>query len=129
MFHVKHQQKSIEFIWKYDKTLKDVSVQIIRLYKVASIIKNVPQTQKRYIDGNDFVPVRFGLKHSRTGNVVLYVVVDQNKIPLSSLTEIKKTEVVKTPAANADPEVSRSVTYSIAQIIEFVNRIENPPKR
>lgn len=35
--------------------------------------------------------------------------------------EIKKTEVVKTPAANADPEVSRSVTYSIAQIIEFVN--------
>ena len=109
--------------------MKDVSVQIIRLYKVASIIKNVPQTQKRYIDGNDFVPVRFGLKHSRTGNVVLYVVVDQNKIPLSSLTEIKKTEVVKTPAANADPEVSRSVTYSIAQIIEFVNRIENPPKR
>lgn len=74
-----------------------------------------------YIDGNNFVPVRFGLKHSRTGNVVLYVVVDQNKIPLSSLIEMKKTEVVKTPAANADPEVSRSVTYSIAQIIEFVN--------
>ena len=74
-----------------------------------------------YIDGNNFVPVRFGLKHSRTGNAVLYVVVDQNKIPRSSLTEIKKTEVVKTPAANADPEVSRSATYSIAQIIEFVN--------
>ena len=75
-----------------------------------------------YIDDNDFVPVRFGLKHSRTGNVVLYVVVDQNKIPRSSLTEIKKTEVVKTPALQMQtPEASRSVTYSIAQIIEFVN--------
>ena len=75
-----------------------------------------------YIDGNDFVPVRFGLKHSRTGNVVPYVVVDQNKIPRSSLTEIKKTEVVKNPALQKQtPESSRSVTYSISQIIKFVN--------
>ena len=70
------------------------------------------------------MPVRFGLKYSRTGNVVLYVVVDQNKIPRSSLTQIKKTDVVKTPALQMQtPEASRSVTYSIAQIIEFVNRI------
>jgi len=75
-----------------------------------------------YIDGDDFVPVRFGLKYSKSGNVVLYVVIDQNKIPLSSMTEIKKTEVVKTPALQMQtPEASRSVTYSIAQIIEFVN--------
>ena len=60
--------------------------------------------------------------YSRTGNVVLYVVVDQNKIPLSTLTEIKKTEVVKTPALQKQsPEASRSVAYNIAQIIEFVN--------
>jgi hypothetical protein len=75
-----------------------------------------------YIDGNDFVPVRFGLKHSRTGNSVLYVVVDQNKIPLSSLEETKKAEVVKTPALQMQtPEASRSATYSIAQIVKFVN--------
>lgn len=75
-----------------------------------------------YIDGKYLVPVRFGLKHSRTGNTVLYVVIDQNKIPLSSLAEIKKTEVVKTPALQTQtPEASRSVTYSVAQIIEFVN--------
>ncbi len=43
-----------------------------------------------YIDGEDFVPVRFRLKHSRTGNTVLYVVIDQNKIPVSNLAEIKK---------------------------------------
>ena len=74
-----------------------------------------------YVDGDSFVPVRFGLKYSVSGKATLYVVVDQNKIPVSSLREIKKTEVLKTPAANADPEASHSVAYSIAQIIEFVN--------
>ena len=75
-----------------------------------------------YIDGEELVPVRFGFKHSKNGNTVLYIVVDQNKIPLSSLTETKKTEVVKNPALQKQtPESSRSVTYSISQIIKFVN--------
>ena len=75
-----------------------------------------------YIDGNDLVPVRFGLKYSKTGNVVLYVVVDQNKIPLNVLEESKKTEVVKTTASlNVKSSASRSVINSIAQIIKFVN--------
>ena len=75
-----------------------------------------------YIDGNDFVPVRFGLKYNRTGNVVLYVVVDQNKIPLSSLTATKNDRGRQSASlANADSGNSRSVTYSIAQIIKFVN--------
>ena len=44
----------------------------------------------------------------------LYVVVDQEKI--------KTTEVVKTPVLQTqDPEASRSVKYSILQIIPFVN--------
>ena len=76
-----------------------------------------------YIDGEDFVPVRFGLKHSRTGNTVLYVVVDQNKIPVSNLTEIKN-DTGHQDAKSDLTEVGgprRRVTYSIAQIIQFVN--------
>ena len=76
-----------------------------------------------YIDGDDFVPVRFGLKHSRTGNTVLYVVVDQNKIPLSNLMEIKN-DTGHQDAKSDLTEVEgprRRVTYSIAQIIQFVN--------
>ena len=46
--------------------------------------------------------------------ITLYVVVDQEKI--------KTTEVVKTPVLQThDPEASRSVKYSILQIIPFVN--------
>ena len=74
-----------------------------------------------YVDGGYFVPVRFGLKHSKSGKATLYVVVDQNKIPLG---EIKKTEVVKTTAPlreKAATSASRSVTYKISQIIPFVN--------
>ena len=41
---------------------------------------------------------------------------------MSKLTKTKKTEVVKTPALPMQsPEASRSVAYSIARIIEFVN--------
>ena len=43
-----------------------------------------------YIDGEDIVPVRFGLKYSVRGSTTLYVVVDQNKIPLSWLERIKR---------------------------------------
>lgn len=33
-----------------------------------------------YIDGDNFVPVRFGLKYPKKGKTVLYVVVSQEKI-------------------------------------------------
>ena len=35
-----------------------------------------------YVDGEYFVPVRFGLKHSVTGKVTLYLIVDQQKIDI-----------------------------------------------
>lgn len=74
-----------------------------------------------YVDGKEFVPVRFGLKHSKTGNTVLYVVVDQNRIPLDVLEQKNKTEVVNTAGPiKTDQTVSRSVEYSISQIIPFV---------
>ncbi len=78
-----------------------------------------------YVDGHDFVPVRFGLKHSKNGSTTLYVIVDENTIGVSDINKIKenkKTEVVKTPALPMQsPEVSRSVIYSISQIVPFVN--------
>ena len=75
-----------------------------------------------YIDGEDFVPVRFGLKHSVSGNTTLYVVVDQNKIKANLLKEKTKTEVLKaTDPHEVDSSASRSVTYDIPQILKFVN--------
>ena len=50
-----------------------------------------------HIDGEDFVPVRFGLKYSATGKATLYVVVDQNIVRISELDEIKKARVIKPP--------------------------------
>ena len=74
-----------------------------------------------YADEEYFVPVRFGLKHSKTGNATLYIVVDQNKIPLNSLDKTKKTEVLKVAGPNkTEQTTSRSVKYSISQIIPFV---------
>ncbi len=62
-----------------------------------------------------FIPVRFGLKYGNDEKTTLYVVVDQEKI--------KTTEVVKTPVLQTqDPEASRSVIYSISQIIPFVSK-------
>ena len=73
-----------------------------------------------YIDGKAFVPVRFGLKHSKMGKATLYVIVDQHPI---SLEKIKKAEVVNTPRAHdAQENVSRSATsFSISEIVRFVN--------
>lgn len=75
-----------------------------------------------YVDSSDFVPVRFGLKHGQTGKTTLYVVVDQNKIPLSLLEEKNKTKVAKTTAPlDMESSASRLVKYSIAQVVPFVN--------
>ena len=67
-----------------------------------------------YIDGEYFVPVRFGLKRIKGGEVVLYVVVDQQKI---------KAEVLKTTTQQNDGSaVSRSAfTYNVPQVISLVN--------
>ena len=40
------------------------------------------------------VPIRFGLKHSGSGQTRLYVIVDQNRI---NLDKIKKAQVIKPP--------------------------------
>ena len=67
-----------------------------------------------YIDGGDFVPVRFGLKRIKGGEVVLYVVVDQQKI---------KAEVLKTTTQQNDGSaISHSAfTYNIPQVVSLVN--------
>lgn len=67
-----------------------------------------------YIDGDDFVPVRFGLKHIKGGETVLYVVIDQKKI---------KAEVLKTTTQQDDGSaVSRpAFVYNIPQIVSLVN--------
>ncbi len=77
-----------------------------------------------YVNGNEFIPIRFGLKHSRTGTTTLYVVVDQNAIDISNLTEIKEDtgrQAAPPDSPSGANELHRRVTYSIAQIIEFVN--------
>ena len=76
-----------------------------------------------YIDGRDLVPVRFGLKHSRSGNTALYVVVDQNKISIDNLTVSKKDRGRKdvSPELTESNNLHRSVNYSISQIFTFVN--------
>ena len=75
-----------------------------------------------YIDGEDFVPVRFGLKHSVSGKTTLYVVVDQNKIKANLLKGKTKTEVLKaTDPHKVGSSASRSVDYDIPQILQFVN--------
>ena len=63
-----------------------------------------------YIDGNYFVPVRFGLKTSVNGKNSLYVLIDQSKI--------KKDRVIKQFAV---ANYSRLSTISIAEILKNVN--------
>ncbi len=72
-----------------------------------------------YIDGDSFVPVRFGLKHRRNGEAILYVIVDQQKIDIDKI----KAEVVKITGQNKlGQETSRSAfEFSLADFIPFVN--------
>jgi 2',3'-cyclic-nucleotide 2'-phosphodiesterase (5'-nucleotidase family) len=77
-----------------------------------------------FIDGEYFVPVRFGLKQSVDGHIALYVVVDQNKIDLEKIRN-KKTEVIKAASPHeVESSTSRSVSYSISQIIPSVNSVD-----
>ena len=63
------------------------------------------------------------MKHSRTGNAVLYVVVEQNKILLSNLDEIKRDTGRQDAMSDLteNDSLHRRVNYSLSQIIEFVN--------
>ena len=76
-----------------------------------------------YVDEDNFVPVRFGLKHGSNGETTLYVVVDQEGIPIKNLEQKKKVEVfaqaqpIKSEASNA----RSTYEYSIAHIVQFVN--------
>ena len=74
-----------------------------------------------YVDGEYFIPVRFGLKHSNYDGTTLYVVVDQNKIPTKLLDTTKKTKVVKeTIPQKTEKQTSRLVKYNVSQIIKYV---------
>lgn len=72
-----------------------------------------------YVDGNGFIPVRFGLKHSVSGKATLYLIVDQEKIDVKKI----KAEVAKATAVQNDrPKTSRSAfNISLARIVPFVN--------
>ncbi len=77
-----------------------------------------------YVENDELIPVRFGLKHGKGGEVVLYVIVDQDAIPLEKILQAqkKKAEVI----GKAGPQITESslpistFKYSIPQIVEFV---------
>ena len=76
-----------------------------------------------YVDKRDFVPVRFGLKHLRNGQTTLYMIVDQNKIALDDIREIKNDQGRQDARSSieAADNLHRLVNISILQIIRFVN--------
>lgn len=77
-----------------------------------------------YVDGGELVPVWFGLKHSRTGTTTLHVIVDQNRVALENLGETKEDRGLQdaSPDSTGVNSLRRSVTYSISQIVPFVNK-------
>ncbi|MBR2377163.1 MAG: hypothetical protein IKA85_05225 [Clostridia bacterium] len=75
-----------------------------------------------FIDGNDFIPIRFGLKHSRNGKATLYVIVDQNTIELNNFEDIKKTKVIASKGLDkSNAPDARLVNIKLSQIFKFVN--------
>ena len=74
-------------------------------------------------NGNDLVPVRFGLKHSRTGNTTLYVVVNQHEISTDKLTELKEDRGHSDPSPDLTESDNPliSIKYSISEILGLVN--------
>lgn len=69
-----------------------------------------------YIDGDNLIPIRFGLKHSRTGTTTLYVIVNQNAVAKNDLNEIKKDtgHQAASPDLTESGELRRRVIYSIS---------------
>lgn len=70
-------------------------------------------TEKEY-----FVPVRFELRHDVSGKATLYVIVDQEQIPMKKI----KAEVANTARAqNALSTVSRSASeFRLSEVVPFV---------
>ena len=74
-----------------------------------------------YVDGEKFIPIRFGLKHSVTGKATLHLIVDQEGIDVKKI----KAEVTKATAVqfNDRPKTSRSAfNISVASVVPFVNK-------
>ena len=72
------------------------------------------------MDGEYFIPVRFGLKHRTNGEATLYVIMDQQPVESKKI----KAEVVKIPETqqNVAPAISRSaLKISIEKLAVFVN--------
>ncbi len=72
-----------------------------------------------FVDGDVFVPVRFGIRHSKSSKPVLYVVIDQEGIEIKKIkAEVKN----KVSSSNEEAAVPRSAfKISISQIIHSVN--------
>ena len=72
-----------------------------------------------YVEGGQFVPIRFGLKHSKSGGATLYLIVDQNAVDIKKI----KAEVTKVPSAqDAHTDTSRpAFKISLPSVIPFVN--------
>ncbi len=67
-----------------------------------------------YIDGDAFVPIRFGFKETKDGKITLHVVVSQEKIK----TEVMGTEHMENSSGDPAPH---PVTFSIPRVASFVN--------
>lgn len=72
-----------------------------------------------YVDNDVFVPIRFGLKHSGSGQTRLYVIVDQNRINLDKIKNSTGHQAAAPDNSGASKSSLRA-TYSIADIIPFV---------
>ena len=72
-----------------------------------------------YVDGKHFVPIRFGLKHTRIGTATLYVIVSQQKVETTKINaEIVKMSRSQNVKVNISPS---AYACSIPQIVPFVN--------
>lgn len=79
-----------------------------------------------YIDGDMFIPVRYGLKHDKSGKATLYVVIDQEAVEMRKIDPSYVSETKKDQGHQSTASVSRShtphlVNISIPQVIQFVN--------
>ena len=72
-----------------------------------------------YVDGDNFIPVRYGLKHCKGEKPVLYIVIDQEKIPLNKI----KAEVLGVPPSHKVTDIFplSAYTIKITDFVPFVN--------
>lgn len=92
-------------------------------YYADAATKQMYELLSGFVEGSNFVPVRIGIKESKAGINSLYVIIDDNKLALSSVEKDKiKRQRSKNRTAEENIGVydSRSVKISIARIIENV---------